>query len=191
MSAIETIRAARLVAILRRAAEADAEVARLAVAGVRVVEITLDSDDALGAIERARARGDVTVLAGTVREPAQVDAAVAAGAEGIVAPSLSLAVLERAAALGAPSIPGALTPTEVETAWRAGAALVKLFPARLGGPRYVQDLLAPLADVPLVATGGVDATNARAFLDAGAVAVGVGSGLGSDDALRRLLDAVR
>jgi 2-dehydro-3-deoxyphosphogluconate aldolase/(4S)-4-hydroxy-2-oxoglutarate aldolase len=191
MSAIETIRAARLVAILRRAAEADAEVARLAVAGVRVVEITLDSDDALGAIERARARGDVTVLAGTVREPAQVDAAVSAGAEGIVAPSLSLAVLERAAALGAPSIPGALTPTEVETAWRAGAALVKLFPARLGGPRYVQDLLAPLVDVPLVATGGVDATNARAFLDAGAVAVGVGSGLGSDDALRRLLDAVR
>jgi 2-dehydro-3-deoxyphosphogluconate aldolase/(4S)-4-hydroxy-2-oxoglutarate aldolase len=191
MSAIETIRAARLVAILRRAAEADAEVARLAVAGVRVVEITLDSDDALGAIERARRRGDVTVLAGTVREPAQVDAAVSAGAEGIVAPSLSLAVLERAAALGAPSIPGALTPTEVETVWRAGAALVKLFPARLGGPRYVQDLLAPLADVPLVATGGVDATNARAFLDAGAVAVGVGSGLGSDDALRRLLDAVR
>jgi 2-dehydro-3-deoxyphosphogluconate aldolase/(4S)-4-hydroxy-2-oxoglutarate aldolase len=191
MSAIETIRAARLVAILRRAAEADAEVARLAVAGVRVVEITLDSDDALGAIERARRRGDVTVLAGTVREPAQVDAAVSAGAEGIVAPSLSLAVLERAAALEAPSIPGALTPTEVETAWRAGAALVKLFPARLGGPRYVQDLLAPLADVPLVATGGVDATNARAFLDAGAVAVGVGSGLGSDDALRRLLDAVR
>jgi 2-dehydro-3-deoxyphosphogluconate aldolase/(4S)-4-hydroxy-2-oxoglutarate aldolase len=191
MSAIETIRAARLVAILRRAAEADAEVARLAVAGVRVVEITLDSDDALGAIERARARGDVTVLAGTVREPAQVDAAVSAGAEGIVAPSLSLAVLERAAALGAPSIPGALTPTEVETAWRAGAALVKLFPARLGGPRYVQNVLAPLTDVPLVATGGVDATNARAFLDAGAVAVGVGSGLGSDDALRRLLDAVR
>jgi 2-dehydro-3-deoxyphosphogluconate aldolase/(4S)-4-hydroxy-2-oxoglutarate aldolase len=191
MSAIETIRAARLVAILRRAAEADAEVARLAVAGVRVVEITLDSDDALGAIERARRRGDVTVLAGTVREPAQVDAAVSAGAEGIVAPSLSLAVLERAAALGAPSIPGALTPTEVETAWRAGAALVKLFPARLGGPRYVQNVLAPLTDVPLVATGGVDATNARAFLDAGAVAVGVGSGLGSDDALRRLLDAVR
>lgn len=190
MSAIETIRAARLVAILRRAAEADAEVARLAAAGVRVVEITLDSDDALGAIERARGRGDVTVLAGTVREPAQVDAAVSAGAEGIVAPSLSVAVLERAAALGAPSIPGALTPTEVETAWRAGAALVKLFPARPGGPRYVRDVLAPLADVPLVATGGVDATNARAFLDAGAVAVGVGSALGSDDELRRLLAAV-
>ena len=122
--------------------------------------------------------------------PAQVDAAVSAGAEAIVAPALSAAVLERAAALGVPAIPGALTPTEVETAWQAGAALVKLFPARLGGPRYVRDLLAPLPDVPLLATGGVDATNARAFLDAGAVAVGVGSGLGSDDELRRLSDAV-
>lgn len=190
MSAVDAIRTARLVAILRHTADVDAHLARLAAAGVRVVEITLDSDDALGAIERARGRGDVTVLAGTAREPAQVDAAVSAGAEAIVAPSLSAAVLERAAALGVPAIPGALTPTEIETAWRAGAALVKLFPARLGGPRYVQDVLAPLHDVPLVATGGVDATNARAFLDAGAVAVGVGSALGSDDELRRLVETV-
>ncbi len=190
MSAIEAIRAARLVAILRRTADVDAQVARLAAAGVRVVEITLDSDDALGAIERARGRGDVTVVAGTVRVPAQVDAAVSAGAEAIVAPALSAAVLERAAALDTPAIPGALTPTEIETAWQAGAVLVKLFPARLGGPLYVRDMLAPLPDVPLLATGGVDATNARAFIDAGAVAVGVGSGLGSDDELRRLLDAV-
>ena len=190
MSAVDVIRTARLVAILRHTADVDAQVARLAAAGVLVVEITLDSDDALGAIERARGRGDVTVLAGTAREPAQVDAAVSAGAEAIAAPSLSAAVLERAAALGVPAIPGALTPTEIETAWRAGAALVKLFPARLGGPRYVQDVLAPLRDVPLVATGGVDATNARAFLDAGAVAVGVGSALGSDDELRRLVETV-
>lgn len=190
MSAIEAIRTARLVAILRRAADLDAQVARLAAAGVRVVEITLDSEGALGAIDRARARGDVTVLAGTVREPAQVDAAVSAGAEAIVSPALSLAVLERAAELGAPAVPGALTPTEIETAWRAGAALVKLFPARLGGPRYVQDLHAPLPDVPLLPTGGVDSTNARAFLDAGAVAVGVGSALARADGLRSLLDAV-
>ena len=190
MSAAEAIRAARLVAILRRTADVDAQVARLAAAGVRVVEVTLDSDDALGAIERARARGDLTVLAGTVRKPVQVDAAVSAGAEAIVSPGLFAAVLERAGALDVPAIPGALTPTEVEAAWRAGAALVKLFPVRLGGPRYVEDLLAPLPDVPLLATGGVDATNARAFLDGGAVAVGVGSGLGDDDELRRLLAAV-
>jgi len=190
MSATEAIRSARLVAILRRSADVDGDVARLVAAGVRVVEITLDADDALGAIERARGRGDVTVLAGTVREPGQVDAAVSAGAEAIVSPALSGAVLERAAALGTPAIPGALTPTEIETAWRAGAALVKVFPARLGGPRYLRDVLAPLADVPLVPTGGVDASNARAFLDAGAVAVGVGSGLGRAEELRSLLDAV-
>jgi 2-dehydro-3-deoxyphosphogluconate aldolase/(4S)-4-hydroxy-2-oxoglutarate aldolase len=190
MSAVDEIRAARLVAILRRDDDGDASIGRLADARVRVVEITLDSDDAVGAIGRARARGDVTVLAGTVREPGQVDAAVSAGAEGIVGPTLSLPVLERATALGVPAIPGALTPTEIETAWRAGAALVKLFPARLGGPRYVRDLLAPLPDVPLLVTGGVDATNAREFLDAGAVAVGVGSGLGSEEELRRLVDVV-
>ncbi|HEY1317113.1 MAG TPA: bifunctional 4-hydroxy-2-oxoglutarate aldolase/2-dehydro-3-deoxy-phosphogluconate aldolase [Gaiella sp.] len=190
MSAVDAIRAARLVAILRRADDVDGSVARLADAGVRVVEITLDSDDALGAIERARARGDLTVLAGTVREPEQVQAAVSAGAQGVVGPTLSLPVLERAAALGLPAIPGALTPTEIETARRAGAALVKLFPARVGGPRYVRDVLAPLTDVPLLVTGGVDATNAREFLAAGAVAVGVGSGLGGEDDVRRLLEAV-
>ena len=190
MSAVDEIRAARLVAVLRRADDVDASVSRLADAGLRVVEITLDSEDAPRAIERARARGALTVLAGTVREPEQVDLAVSAGAEGVVGPTVSLPVLERAAALGVPAIPGALTPTEIETAWNAGAALVKLFPARLGGPRYVRDVLAPLADVPLLVTGGVDATNAREYLDAGAVAVGVGSGLGNDTELRRLVDAV-
>jgi len=75
-----------------------------------------------------------------------------------------------------------LTPTEIEHAWRAGAALVKLFPGALGGPGYVKDVLAPLGDVPLIVTGRVDAQNARAFLDAGAIAVGIGSALGDDPA---------
>jgi 2-dehydro-3-deoxyphosphogluconate aldolase/(4S)-4-hydroxy-2-oxoglutarate aldolase len=92
------------------------------------------------------------------------------------------AVLERALELGVPAVPGALTPTEIEAAWGMGAALVKLFPGALGGPAYVRDVLAPLSDVPLVVTGGVTAANARAFLDAGAVAVGVGGALiGADD----------
>jgi len=190
MSAVDEIRSARLVAILRRPDDVDASVARLAAAGVRVVEITLDTEDAVGAIRRARDRGDLTVLAGTVREPTQVDVAVSAGAEAVVSPTLSLAVLERAAALGVPAIPGALTPAELEATWRAGAALVKLFPARLGGPRYVRHVLAPLPEIPLLVTGGVDAANAREFLEAGAVAVGVGSGLGSDAELRSLVDAV-
>ncbi|MCW2964443.1 MAG: 2-dehydro-3-deoxyphosphogluconate aldolase/4-hydroxy-2-oxoglutarate aldolase [Actinomycetia bacterium] len=191
MSAIERIRSERLVAILRRVDDIDARVAALADAGVGVIEITLDDPNALGAIERARGRGDVTVLAGTVRRAEQVDAAVAAGAEAVVGPAFVAAVVERAAEFGVPAIPGALTPTEIEAAWAAGAALVKLFPGGLGGPRYVRDVLAPLADVPLLVTGGVDAQNAIAFLDAGAVAVGVGSALDDPDEARRLVAALR
>ena len=182
MSAIERIRSERLVAILRRVPDMDARVAVLADAGVGVVEITLDSEDALGAIARTRGRGDLSVLAGTVRTAADVDAAFAAGAEAVVGPGTVPAVLERAGELGIPVIPGALTPTEIERAWTAGAAFVKLFPGALGGPGYVKDVLAPLADVPLIVTGGIDASNARAFLDAGAVAVGIGSALVDDPA---------
>lgn len=177
--------------MLRRVADVDARVAELVEAGVGVVEITLDDPGALAAIERARGRGDVTVLAGTVRRAEQVDAAFAAGAEAIVGPAYVPAVVERAAELGIPAIPGALTPTEVEAAWAGGAALVKLFPAGPGGPRYVRDLLAPLADVPLLATGGVDASNALAFLEAGAVAVGVGSALADVGEARRLVAALQ
>ena len=88
-------------------------------------------------------------------------------------------------------IPGALTPTEVEAAWRAGAALVKLFPGSVGGHGYVRELLAPLADVPLLVTGGITASNARAFLDAGAVAVGAGSALADPGEAQRLVAALK
>jgi 2-dehydro-3-deoxyphosphogluconate aldolase/(4S)-4-hydroxy-2-oxoglutarate aldolase len=189
-SAIDRIREERLVAILRRVPDVDRRVEELVAVGVGVVEVTLDAPDALAAIERLRSRGDVTVLAGTVRRPEQADAAAAAGAEAIVSPGLSHAVVSRARELGVPAIPGALTPTEIEAAWTAGAALVKLFPAGLGGPRYVRDVLAPLADVPLLVTGGIDASNASAFLDAGAVAVGVGSALDDPDQARRLVAQV-
>jgi 2-dehydro-3-deoxyphosphogluconate aldolase/(4S)-4-hydroxy-2-oxoglutarate aldolase len=191
MSVIERIRRERLVAIVRRALDVDLRVATLAEAGVGVVELTLDDPAAPAAIERARGRGDVSVIAGTVRRVDQVDLAVAAGAEALVSPVFDRAVIERASELGVPAIPGALTPTEVEAAWTAGAALVKLFPAGLGGPRYVRDLLTPLAGVPLLVTGGVDADNAAAFLAAGAVAVGVGSALDDPAEARRLVAALR
>jgi 2-dehydro-3-deoxyphosphogluconate aldolase/(4S)-4-hydroxy-2-oxoglutarate aldolase len=164
----------------------DATIASLEEAGVGLVEVTLDDPRALEAIRRRPG-----TLAGTVRTVDQVDAAAEAGAAAIVSPAFVPAVLERAVELGLPAIPGALTPTEVEAAWQAGAAMVKLFPAGLGGPRYVRDLLAPLGDVPLIVTGGVDASNAAAFLAAGAVAVGVGSALADPDETRSLLEAVR
>jgi 2-dehydro-3-deoxyphosphogluconate aldolase/(4S)-4-hydroxy-2-oxoglutarate aldolase len=191
MSVLERIRRERLVAVLRRVPDVDARVAALADAGVGVIEITLDDPNALGAIERARARGDVSVLAGTVRRADQVDAAVSAGAEAVVGPGYSAAVVARAAELGIPAIPGAFTPTELEAAWAAGVGLVKLFPGALGGPDYVRQVLAPLADVQLLVTGGVDASNARSFIDAGAVAVGVGSALDDPDQARRLVAALR
>ena len=135
------------------------------------------------------------MLAGTVRRPEQVDEAVRAGAEACVGPAFVPAVVARCAELGVPAVPGALTPSEVEAAWQAGAALVKLFPGSLGGPRYVRELLAPLRDVPLLVTGGVTAENAAEFLAAGAVAVGAGSALAAaaevEAAARRLVEAVR
>lgn len=192
---IDQIRSERLVAVLRRVPDLDRVVDELVGAGIVVLEVTLDSDGALDAIARLRERGGVTVLAGTVRTPADAVAAAAAGAQACVAPAFVPAVVEQCRVVGVPAIAGALTPTEVETAWRAGAAMVKLFPASLGGPRYVRELAAPLPDVPLLVTGGLDASNAADFLRAGAAAVGAGSSLtGAADvraAARALLAAVR
>jgi 2-dehydro-3-deoxyphosphogluconate aldolase / (4S)-4-hydroxy-2-oxoglutarate aldolase len=167
MSAIERLRADRFVAILRRPPDLDAAAEELVAAGIGVLEITLDTPGALDAITRWRERA--TVLAGTVRTQAEADAAAAAGAQALVSPTLVF--LEHKV----PHVPGAFTPTEVETAWRAGAPLVKLFPAGSLGPGYVRALLAPLPDVQLLVTGGITAENACDFLDAGAIAVGADS----------------
>jgi 2-dehydro-3-deoxyphosphogluconate aldolase/(4S)-4-hydroxy-2-oxoglutarate aldolase len=179
MMALDRIRAERVVAVLRRVPDVDSVVEGLLAGGIRIIEITLDSDDALATIERLRARGDLTVLAGTVRTPQEAEAAVAAGAEVCVAPALVPEMVERCRRLGVPPVPGALTPSELEAARALGAELVKLFPGSLVGPGYVRDVLAPLTGVELIVTGGVDLINARAFIEAGAVAVGVGSALTS------------
>jgi 2-dehydro-3-deoxyphosphogluconate aldolase/(4S)-4-hydroxy-2-oxoglutarate aldolase len=192
--ALDRIRAERIVAILRRVPDVDSTVEELVAGGIRIVEVTLDSDDALRTITRLRERRDVTVLAGTVRTPGDAEAAAAAGAEACVAPALVPETVERCHDLGVPAIPGAFTPSEIERAHALGAGLVKLFPARLAGPGYIRDVLMPLAGVELMASGGIDESNAQAFLDGGAAAVGVGSALtGVADvrsAARRLLGAV-
>lgn len=193
--AIDRLRSERVVAVLQRLPDLDRVVDALVEAGIGVVAVTLDTDDALAAIARLRDRGDVTVLAGTVRTGAEAAAAVAAGAEGCVGPAFVPAVVEQCLELGVPSIPGALTPTEIEAAWRAGAAMVNVFPAGLGGPGYLRQVLAPLGEIPLLATGGVDARNASEFLAAGAAGVGIGSSLSAAKDVgaeaRRILAAVR
>ncbi len=173
MDIAATIREQRVVAVLRGLRDVGETVDALVGAGLSIVEITLDTGHALAQIESVAARGDATVLAGTVRTPEQVDEAVAAGAAAVVCPAFAGAVVARAHHHAVPVIPGALTPTEIEAAWRAGAAMVKLFPSRLGGPQYVADVLKPLADVLLICTGGVTADNAADYLAAGAAAVGV------------------
>jgi 2-dehydro-3-deoxyphosphogluconate aldolase / (4S)-4-hydroxy-2-oxoglutarate aldolase len=194
-TALDRIRAERIVAVLRRVPDVDSVVETLLGGGIGIVEVTLDSDDALAAIERLRARTDLTVLAGTVRTPEEAEAAAAAGAEACVAPSLVPEMVEHCRALGLPAIPGALTPSELEAARALGAEVVKLFPGSLVGPGYVREVLAPLAGMQLLVTGGVDRSNAREFIDAGAVAVGVGSALttaaGVEAEARRLVAAVR
>ncbi len=195
MTALERILADRVVALLRAVPNAAGVAASLVEGGVRILEVTMDSPDAEELIRELGASDELTLLAGTVRTPAEAERAVAAGAEGCVSPVFSADVVARCRELGVPAIPGALTPTEIETATGAGAALVKLFPAGALGPAYVRDVLAPLRGVPLLASGGIDAVNAGEFLRAGAAAVAAGSSLtGSPDpaeAARRLVAAVR
>ena len=181
----DRIRRGRLIVVLRRIAPRERLVdlvEELADAGARAFEITFDAPDAAADLVACRdmlgRRGhDAIIGAGTVRTGLQVAEAAAAGASFIVSPLFDPEVVAATLARSVPVIPGAYTPTEVDRAWRAGATFVKLFPASSLGPAHVRELRGPLPEVETIATGGVDATNARAFLDAGAVAVGIGSAL--------------
>jgi 2-dehydro-3-deoxyphosphogluconate aldolase/(4S)-4-hydroxy-2-oxoglutarate aldolase len=171
----------------------------LLAAGVRCLEITLNTPRALDVVARlaAESRAGVEVGVGTVRRPDEVDAAADAGATFVVAPNTSVAVGERAAERGLGWFPGALTPTEISTAWDLGATAVKVFPAgSAGGPRYLTEVRGPLDDVLLLPTGGVSVEDVPGYLRAGAVAVGmggplIGAALGLDEDLGRLEERAR
>ncbi|NUT91831.1 MAG: bifunctional 4-hydroxy-2-oxoglutarate aldolase/2-dehydro-3-deoxy-phosphogluconate aldolase [Saccharothrix sp.] len=188
----DRLRRHRLVAILRAPAPGplDAAVATLVEAGVRVLEVTVPTPGALAAIARAASRyGDeVAVGGGTVTTVDEVRALRDAGAAFVVSPHFDPAVVAAAHDAGLVALPGALSPTEVVTAWRA-AGVVKLFP--VPGPRYVAELRGPLPDVPLVPTGGVRLADVPLYLAAGAVAVGVGSPLLGDALAGGSLTALR
>lgn len=174
-------------------------------AGVTCVEVALTTPGAVDAIAAlAASLGETACLgAGTVLTTQQVRECVGAGAKFIVAPSLVPDVVEFASAQGIPVFPGALTPSEIVTAWLSGAAAVKVFPASAVGPTYVRDVRAPLPDIPLIPTGGVSIDDVPKYFAAGAIAVGLGGPLLGDalrddgdlDALsaraKRLLDVVR
>ncbi|WP_067464113.1 bifunctional 4-hydroxy-2-oxoglutarate aldolase/2-dehydro-3-deoxy-phosphogluconate aldolase [Actinomadura macra] len=154
----------------------------LASAGVRCLEITLNTPGALDGLRAARHRlpPEVELGAGTVRTAAEASAAVAAGATFLVAPDTSAEVAAAARDLGVAYYPGALTPGEVARAWDLGASAVKVFPAGTLGPRYLRALAEPFRDIPLLPTGGIGPDTAADYIAAGAIAVGSGGSLIGD-----------
>lgn len=160
--------------------EALRAVAAIKDGGVPVLEITMTVPGALRVIEEVGARygEDVLVGAGTVLDPETARACIAAGARFVVSPSLNLATIELCRRYGVAVMPGALTPTEVLTAWQAGADVVKVFPCdAMGGAKYLRALKAPFPQIELIPTGGVSLANAGEFISAGAWAIGIGSEL--------------
>jgi 2-dehydro-3-deoxyphosphogluconate aldolase/(4S)-4-hydroxy-2-oxoglutarate aldolase len=154
--------------------------------GVRAIEVTMTTPGALSVIEKAVGRygADVLFGAGTVLDAESARAAILAGAQFVVAPTLNLDLITLCRRYSVPAVPGAYTPTEALAAWEHGASMVKIFPAGTGGPGYIKAIRAPLPQVELVPVGGVTIDNTAEFVRAGAAAVGVGSALIS----QKLLD---
>jgi 2-dehydro-3-deoxyphosphogluconate aldolase/(4S)-4-hydroxy-2-oxoglutarate aldolase len=174
-------------------------------AGVCVIEFTMNTPNALGAISQlSQEWGDkILIGAGTVLDPETGRAAILAGAQFLVAPNFNPALVELARRYNKIMVPGAFTPTEIVAAWECGADIVKVFPASTVGPQYIKDILGPLPYIRLLPTGGVGLENIKAFIAAGASAVAVGSNLtdpklikegnwkGLTEHARRFTEAVR
>ena len=179
---IKRVKESGLVAIVRApsADEALATVEAIHAAGVSVIEVTMTVPGAIGVLEKLAAKLGSKVLlgAGTVLDPETARACILAGAEFLVSPNLNVKVIELTRRYSKVSIPAGLTPTEVVTAWEAGADFVKIFPcSAMGGADYIKALKAPLPQVEMIPTGGVSLENCGTFFKAGAAAVAVGGEL--------------
>ncbi len=182
---MQRIEACGIVAIIR--ANSSNELIEAAAAiqtgGVDVIEITMTTPDALQVIGDVAARlGDAVLIGvGSVLDAETARAAMLAGAEFVVSPVTKPDVIEICNRYGKVVIPGAFTPTEILSAWETGADYVKVFPSSGVGFSYIKDIKAPLPQIPLIPTGGINADNAAEFIKAGAAALGVGSALVSSD----------
>jgi 2-dehydro-3-deoxyphosphogluconate aldolase/(4S)-4-hydroxy-2-oxoglutarate aldolase len=155
--------------------------------GVPVLEITMTVPGAIGLMEQMARRfgADVVLGAGTVLDPETARACILSGAAFVVSPALNRATIEVCRRYSVAVLPGALTPTEVVTAWEAGADVVKIFPCgALGGASYIKSLKAPLPHVEMIPTGGVSVKTAADFIKAGSLALGVGADLVDTKAIR-------
>ena len=178
-----------VIPVVRASSSAQALIAAQAVrdGGIPIVEITMTVPGALDVIRELRKASDSNVIigAGTVLSKKMAQDCVDAGAQFLVSPGLDIPSLEFAQKEGMLMLAGALTPTEVITAWNAGSELVKIFPCgQVGGAAYIKSLKGPLPQVPLVPTGGVNLNTAADFILAGAAALGVGGELVQADALK-------
>lgn len=190
LDVMERIREVGLVPVVRAASadEAQAAVEAIRAGGIPILEITLTVPGAVAIIRDLTKRlgDDALIGAGTVLDAKTAKACVDAGARFIVSPALDLPTIQFCKRNIVPVFPGALTPTEVVTAWRAGANAVKVFPANaVGGASYLKSLKAPLPQIELLPTGGVSLQTAGEFIAAGAFALGVGADLVDLAAIRR------
>jgi 2-dehydro-3-deoxyphosphogluconate aldolase/(4S)-4-hydroxy-2-oxoglutarate aldolase len=179
---IQRIRDIGVIPVVRASSgdEAIEVVEAIMAGGISLLEITMTVPGAVKVIEQLVKRfGDAAVVgAGTVLNPEVANACIGVGASFIVSPALNLETIKVCGAQDVPVMPGALTPTEVVTAWDAGADFVKVFPCgAVGGATYIKSLKAPLPQIELVPTGGVNLSTAASFIQAGAAAVGVGADL--------------
>jgi 2-dehydro-3-deoxyphosphogluconate aldolase/(4S)-4-hydroxy-2-oxoglutarate aldolase len=184
MNVAQRIAEKRVIAIVRL--EDLSEARRISEAllegGVSVVEFTLTNPDALRVIENVREEvGGLLLGAGTVLDEQAAYAAIMAGASFLVTPTVAPGVVEQGLRYGVPVICGGMTPTELLHAHSLGCEMVKVFPAGALGPGFLKDLRGPLPQLQMIPTGGIQVSNVAAFLEAGAVAVGVGSALVSAD----------
>jgi 2-dehydro-3-deoxyphosphogluconate aldolase/(4S)-4-hydroxy-2-oxoglutarate aldolase len=167
--------------------EAHMAVAAVSEGGIPIVEITMTVPGAVEVIRELTKGGTPGVLvgAGTVLNPESARRCLDAGAQFLVSPGLNLQVIEVAAREGKLMMAGALTPTEVITAWDAGSDFVKVFPCgQVGGAKYIKALKGPFPQIPFVPTGGVNLNTAAEFIEAGAIALGIGGELVSSEALK-------
>lgn len=178
---LQQLRKIGLVPVLRAESEEQglALAEAIAAGGVTVLEVTMTVPGAVRLMARlTKERPDLLIGAGTVLDPETARICMLEGAQFVVSPSLNVRTVEICQRYSIAVLPGALTPTEVVTAWQCGADVIKIFPANaLGGAKYLKSLKAPLPQVEMIPTGGVSLATAHEFLEAGAFALGVGADL--------------
>ncbi|MBW4487547.1 MAG: bifunctional 4-hydroxy-2-oxoglutarate aldolase/2-dehydro-3-deoxy-phosphogluconate aldolase [Trichocoleus desertorum ATA4-8-CV12] len=178
---LSTLKQERAIAVIRAPTfELGQQMAwAVAAGGMRLIEITWNSDRAPELIAALRSElPNCLIGTGTLLNREHLQSAIAAGAQFLFTPHVDFGLIQLALQQGVPIVPGALSPTEIVTAWQAGASSVKVFPVQaVGGASYIRNLQGPLGQIPLIPTGGVTLENAKDFLAAGAIAVGLSGNL--------------